>query len=218
VRARWSSRVGGGICSGRRTWRAPLRRPVRSPAVPSGGGGYVLGDARARARRRHVVLRAGAVTNADQRVQPRRAAADPAAHPGHGLAHLGDLSWHRGRPGRRRGGHRRRRRPLRGYAGGAAALPSLRHVYNKRPLKHRGCDQKGPAPCQHSNDPAADGQHRGVRSRCAAGPACARKVRQALRSVSDHLRANVGSDDGKAVIADLGNFATGGVALLITEP
>ena len=29
---------------------------------------------------------------------------------------------------------------------------------------------------------------------------------------------NVGSDDGKPVIADLGNFATGGVALLITEP
>src|ERR1019366_131465 len=102
MRARWSSRVGGGICSGWRTWRAPLRRPVRSPAVPSGGGGHVLGDARARARRRHVVLRADAVTNADQRVQPRRAAARPAAHPGHGLAHLGDLSWHRGRPGRRR--------------------------------------------------------------------------------------------------------------------
>lgn len=33
-----------------------------------------------------------------------------------------------------------------------------------------------------------------------------------------HLRANVGSDDGKAVIADLGNFSTGGTTLLIAEP
>lgn len=48
-------------------------------------------------------------------------------------------------------------------------------------------------------------------------PPCCRISQLAYDNTGD-LRANVGSDDGKAVIADLGNFATGGVTLLVAEP
>ncbi len=48
-------------------------------------------------------------------------------------------------------------------------------------------------------------------------PPCYRISQLAYDNTGD-LRANAGSDHGKAVIADLGNFATGGVTLLIAEP
>ena len=148
MRARWSSRVGGGICSGWRTWRAPLRRPFAVPLSPAAGAATfwaMPGLALA------AVMLCSRPTLSPMLISEFSLVAQrPARRPTQDMAWVTSAIsvWHRGRPGRRRGGHRRRRRPLRGYAGGAAALPSLWHVYNKRPLKHRRCDQKGPAPCR----------------------------------------------------------------------
>jgi len=43
------------------------------------------------------------------------------------------------------------------------------------------------------------------------------RISQLAYASMDDLRAGITSDDGKAVIADLANFATGGATLLIAD-
>jgi uncharacterized protein (TIGR02118 family) len=44
------------------------------------------------------------------------------------------------------------------------------------------------------------------------------RISQLAYDTMSDLRASIGSGDGKAVLADLRNFATGGATILITEP